>query len=303
MRPLCVLMLFLMLALPRVTWAESTVAVPDVAVQQVVPGIYLLQGKGGNVLASLGDDGLLIVDDDYAELAPSYARALAALSDGEVVPRYVVNTHWHSDHSGGNGYWGEQGSVIVAHDNVYQRMSSRQEIEVFDMLVEPSPRPALPEVTFDDAINLRFNGEVLAIQHYPRGHTDGDSVVYFVSQNVVHMGDHFFRDAYPFVDLSSGGSVQGYLLNVRAVLARIDDHTAVVPGHGALATKADLQRFADMIEATSAIVRQALADGRSTEEIIEAGLGERWQSWGQGFIDEALWIQTIAASVPETRVP
>lgn len=268
-----------------------------VAISALPAPLHLLQGQGGNVIASVGEDGVLIIDDDYTNYAPAYAGVLDELAGGgKGTPRFVLNTHWHFDHTGGNAYWGERGAVIVAHDNVYARMSTRQEMKAMDRVMEPSPRPALPVVTYADAVALRFNGSTIEAQHYPRGHTDGDSVVYFAEQNVVHMGDHFFKDRFPFVDLGSGGSVQGYLANVQAVLERVDGKTVIVPGHGSLAKKADLQRYADMLEATIGIVSERLEEGADVEEIITQGLGQKWESWGAGFIDEARWIRTIAES-------
>ncbi|MBN7795471.1 MBL fold metallo-hydrolase [Parahaliea mediterranea] len=276
----------------------ETASTPEVAMSKLPAPLHLLQGKGGNVVASVGEDGVLIVDDDYTEYAPAYDRALNGLAgEGEGTPRFVINTHWHFDHTGGNTYWGERGAVIVAHDNVYRRMSTRQEMKALDRVIEPSPRPALPVVTYGDSVALRFNGGAVEVQHYPRGHTDGDSVVYFVEQNVVHMGDHFFKDRFPFIDLGSGGSVRGYLNNVTAVLQRIDNDTVVVPGHGSLANKADLERYAGMLEATATLVVERLEDGASVDDIVARGLGQRWSSWGAGFIDEATWIRTVASSV------
>lgn len=273
---------------------------PAVTHSALAGPLHLLQGKGGNVLASIGDDGILIVDDDYADYAQAYEDTLQRLAaKDEAAPRFVLNTHWHSDHTGSNQYWGERGAVIVAHDNVYRRLSTRQDMKAMGGIVEPSPRAALPLVTYADSMALRFNGGTLEVQHYPRGHTDGDSVVYFLEQNVVHMGDHFFKDRFPFVDLVSGGSVAGYLSNVKAVLERIDAATIVVPGHGSVANKEDLQRFVDMLEATTAQVQLRLSEGEMLDDILNSGLGEQWQSWGSGFINEANWIRTVAADFGE----
>ncbi len=267
----------------------------SVSVTALKGPLHLMQGRGGNVLASIGEDGILIIDDDYPQYAPYYEQALSALTGEGAVPRFLLNTHWHGDHTGGNAFWGERGAVIVAHENVLQRMSVRQEMKALGRVVEPSPKSALPVVTFDDGLALHFNGDVVEVLHYPSGHTDGDSVVFFGGENVVHMGDHFFNGNFPFVDIGSGGSVAGYAANVQAILNRIDDHTLVVPGHGPLANKADLARFHRMIESTSALVAAKLGQGLSVETIIEQGLGEQWQSWGQGFINEAAWISVIAA--------
>jgi len=271
---------------------------PTVEVTSLPAPLHLLQGKGGNVVASVGEDGVLIIDDDYTGYAPAYDEALSRLTgESGTSPRFVLNTHWHFDHTGGNQHWGEQGAVIVAHDNVYQRMSTRQEMKAMDRVVEPSPRAALPVVTYADALALRFNGGTVEAQHYPRGHTDGDSVVYFVEQNVIHMGDHFFKDRFPFIDLGSGGSVSGYLKNVETVLGRIDAKTVVVPGHGSLASKDDLQRFAAMLTETVALVQERLEQGASADDIVATGLGDQWASWGSGFINEERWVRTVAASL------
>lgn len=267
---------------------------PAVSVTPLKGPLYMLQGRGGNVVASVGKDGVLIIDDDYPEYASSYEQALLGLGMKSVAPRFVLNTHWHGDHTGSNGYWGKRGAVIIAHDNVLQRMSTRQEVKAIGLVAEPSPRAALPVVTFEQSLALHFNGDDIEVQHYPGGHTDGDSIVFFARENVVHMGDHFFNGAFPFVDLSTGGNVQKYAANVKVVLARIDDDTIVVPGHGPLASRADLAGFHSMIVETSKLVKSRLAEGMSVKDITSQGLGEKWVSWGQGFINEAAWISFIA---------
>ena len=160
-----------------------------------------------------------------------------------------------------------------------------------------SPPAALPVVTYGDSITLRFNDDRLEIRHFPTGHTDGDSVVFFTGQNVVHMGDHFFKDSFPFVDLGSGGNVLGYTENVAAILELVNDATVIVPGHGAIADRADLERYLDMLRSTTAQVQAALEQGLSVEQISEQGLGDEWRSWGQGFINEKAWISFIAGSL------
>ena len=270
---------------------------PEVKVTALKGNLHLLQGRGGNVVASVGDDGILLVDDDYAEYAEAYEEALVGLGGDGATARFVINTHWHFDHVGGNNFWGERGAVIVAHHNVYERMSTRQEMKAFNRVVEPSPLAALPKVTFGDSLALRVNGGTIEVRHMPRGHTDGDSVVYFTSENLLHMGDHYFKDRFPFVDIGSGGNVFGFTANIEAALALADDDTVVIPGHGDIADKADLKRYHDMLVSTSAMVKAKLEEGMTVEAITEAGLGDEWDSWGSGFINEERWISFIAGSL------
>jgi len=270
-------------------------AAPSVSVEALRGPLHLMQGQGGNVVASVGFDGVLLVDDDYPQLADAYAEAIAKLTNAPLAPSFVLNTHWHGDHTGNNEFWGMKGAIIVAHSNVRARMSTPQEIAALGMKVEPSPSIALPMVTYADSIALHFNGGDIEVQHYPAGHTDGDSVVYYVNDNVVHMGDLYFKDAFPFVDLSSGGSVGGYIANVESVLARVDEGTLIVPGHGSLANRADLERYLAMLKATRNAVQASLDKGMDADAIVAAGLGEEWASWGGGFIDEEKWIRTLVA--------
>ncbi|MEZ5567005.1 MAG: MBL fold metallo-hydrolase [Halioglobus sp.] len=266
-----------------------------VKVQALRGPLQLLQGQGGNVVASVGLDGILLIDNDYSEWGPVYEEVIAKFTEGALLPSFVVNTHWHFDHSGNNEYWAGRGAVILAHDNVRVRMAAGQTIEALDREIAPSPPLALPMVTFADSLALHFNGDTLEVQHYPGGHTDGDSVVFYARENVVHMGDLFFKDRFPFIDLSSGGTVAGYIRNVEAVLARVDDDTLIVPGHGSLASRADLERYLGMLKSTTNAVQGALDKGMSIEEITGLTLGAKWAAWGKGFIDEPAWIATIAA--------
>ena len=267
---------------------------PTVAVTPIKDGLYLLKGRGGNVVASLGDDGVLLVDDDYAPYQPAYAEAIHELGgDGA---RFVVNTHWHTDHSESNAAWAETGSVIVAHENVRQRLSTRQEMKSRNRVVEASPPAAWPLVTYADAVAIHVNGETVEVQHFPRGHTDGDSMVFFVEPNVVHTGDHFFKDRFPFVDMDSGGTVGGFIENIAALLERVDADTVIVPGHGGLATRGDLERYYRMMVETRAEVVAMQGQGLELEAIKDRGLDPKWESWGSGFITEEYWITFLVLS-------
>ncbi|MEM9256456.1 MAG: MBL fold metallo-hydrolase [Pseudomonadota bacterium] len=257
--------------------------------------LYLLQGQGGNVLASVGDDGVLLIDADEPQMVEAYRHAIRRLAGLDAVPRLVINTHWHSENTGGNAFWGGQGSVIVGHENVRERLSRQQIGSPTAVDGAPGLAEALPIVTYRERLTFHFNGDTLEIHHFSAGHTDGDSVVFFNDRNLVHLGDLFFRGQFPFVDLASGGSVDGYITSVQAVLERVDEDTVIVPGRGALARRGDLQRYLDMLQATTAEVRQHLADGVSPEDISTVGLDPKWADWGRGSIGEQQWIATILA--------
>jgi glyoxylase-like metal-dependent hydrolase (beta-lactamase superfamily II) len=250
----------------------------------VTGNISMLIGSGGNIGVSAGDDGLLIIDDQYAPLAAKIRAALSQLNPD--APKFLLNTHFHGDHTGGNADFGVA-SIIIAHENVRGRL-----------VAEDSPSSALPVITFDDDVTVHFNGENITLIHMPRGHTDTDSVVMFEDSNVVHMGDHFFNGGFPFVDLANGGTVQGYLSNLEKALSWIDDETSVIPGHGPLGSKADLLAFYNVVKDTSTTIRVMKSQGISAEEAVTEGLGDEYESWGQGFINEQRWIETVFASYP-----
>ena len=258
----------------------------DVTIETVpVAGnISMLIGQGGNIGVSAGDDGILIIDDQFAPLADRIKAALDAL--GSDTPKFLLNTHFHGDHVGGNAEFGAD-SVIVAHENVRIRMASGD-----------APSVALPVVTYDDDVSIHFNGEMVTLIHMPQGHTDTDSVVYFEDSDVIHMGDHFFNGAFPFVDLANGGTVQGYIDNLEKVLSWISDDTSVIPGHGPLAAKSDLLNFYNVVKDTSIDIRVKKSQRMSAEEIVAEGLGAELESWGQGFISEEAWINTVYNSYP-----
>jgi cyclase len=264
----------------------------EVKATQVGGKVWMLVGAGGNIGVSAGEDGLLMVDDQYEEMAPKIKAALASLGGGQL--KFVVNTHWHTDHTGGNKVFGAD-APILAQTNVRRRLSTEQ--SVMGNKVPPSPKVALPVVTFDQSISLHWNGEEIRVLHAPHGHTDGDSIVYFTGSNVLHMGDDFFNGTFPFVDLGSGGSVQGMIDGVAKAIAMIGPDTKVIPGHGPLGTRADLQKFHDMLVDTSDIIRRRMQAGESLEKMQAEGLPEKYKSLGAGFIDTKIWIQTLRDSL------
>ncbi|HLM00597.1 MAG TPA: MBL fold metallo-hydrolase [Pyrinomonadaceae bacterium] len=264
-----------------------------VKTQKIAGGVSMLQGRGGNVGASVGADGILIVDDDYAQVSPKLAEALKAL--GSERPRFVLNTHWHGDHTEGNKYFGERGSLIVAHANVRQRLSTEQTI--FGSKVAPYPASALPVITYEQRMSIHFNGEEIRVVHFPNGHTDGDSVVFFTKSNVVHLGDHYFKDRFPFVDLENGGSVQGLTRNIAELIRLVPPDVKIIPGHGPLATLDDLKTYHQMLVETTGIVQSGMTSGKTLEGLKKDGLPGKYKAWGEGFIKTDFWVETIHKSL------
>jgi len=257
----------------------------------VAGNVYMLQGRGGNVGAIVGPDGILIIDDDYRELSQKLAAALKEL--GQERPKFIVNTHWHGDHTQGNEVFGKD-STIIAHYNVRKRMS--QANILFGNTVPASPVQAWPVITYEDSITIHFDGEDIKAVHYPNGHTDGDTVVFFPKANVVHLGDDFFVGRFPFVDLESGGSVQGLINNVGILIAKIPADAKLIPGHGALSTMDDLKAYHQMLLETSKIVTDGMRKKKTLDELKKAGFPEKFKDAGSGFIKTEAWIETIYKS-------
>ncbi len=264
----------------------------EVKATPVAGKIHMLQGAGGNIGVSVGSDGLLIVDDQFAPLADKIRIALKSLSPGNLA--FVLNTHWHYDHTGGNEAFGGE-ATIIAHDNVRKRMEKGQMLG--GDMVPASPAKALPVITFGESVTVHFNGEEIRVLHYPHGHTDGDSVIFFTGSNVVHMGDDYFAGRFPFIDLESGGSLAGLTENIEKILGQLPADVKVIPGHGPLSTKTDLQGYLAMLEETTAHVRQRIEAGKDLKAIQAEGLPEKWKEWGSGFIKTEDWIALIHGSL------
>lgn len=260
----------------------------EIKTTHVAGNVYMLEGAGGNIGVSAGEDGILIIDDQFAPLADKIVAALGKLSEGEL--EFVLNTHWHGDHTGGNPVFGPA-APIIAHTNVRKRLATTQEVR--GRTVEPIAEEGLPVITFDDSLSVHFNGEEIKAVHLPHGHTDGDTVVFFTKSNVVHMGDDMWTGWFPFVDRDSGGSVVGLTKNVGVVLERIPADAKVIAGHGRLATVEDVKAFRDMLVDTTAIVRGWIGEGKTLEQAQARGLPEEYASWGEWFISEEKWIETI----------
>ena len=257
---------------------------------------YMLTGAGGNIGVSVGDDALFLIDDQYAPMTPKIKAALAAISSKPV--KFVINTHWHDDHSGGNENFGKADAVIVAHENVRKRMSSGQLIEFLGRTVTASPKVALPVVTFTRDITFHLNGEELYVQHMPNAHTDGDAIIRFRKSNVVHMGDLFFNKNYPFIDISSGGSIDGVIAAADKVLAEADEATRIIPGHGVLASKADLAAYRAMLAAVSSRIKVLVREGKTLEQVQAAKPTADYDAaWGKGFIPPVRMVEMVYKDV------
>jgi cyclase len=272
-----------MLSITCLAQANDPFANVEVSSQAVAGSVHMVIGSGGNIGVSAGEDGLLMIDDQYAPLAKRIVKTLSSLSDS--APRYIINTHYHGDHTGSNAFFHENyGATIFAHENVRIRLASAED-------VVPA---SLPVVSYADGIKIHFNDETIHVFHLPNAHTDGDSVVWFEQPDVLHTGDLFFKDMFPFIDLGAGGTVKGYIAAVETLLVKIDNDTKIIPGHGsAIANKADLQKFVNMIKETYSFVQSQKAAGVSEAELLKMGLDDKWSSWSWQFINEDRWIKTL----------
>lgn len=267
---------------------------------RVAPGIYFITGRGGNMSLCIGDDGAFLIDDQYAPLTDGILQVIAQLTDKPV--KFVLNTHWHGDHTGGNEALGELGAVIIAHDNVRTRMSSQQFTAFWNRSTDASPPGALPMVTFSDAVTFHMNGQTIHAFHVPSAHTDGDTIVHFPDANVIHVGDVFFYQWYPYIDIGAGGSVRGTIAAVDAVLPLINDDTVVIPGHGESATdRENLVAYRDMLEVVADRIQAMIDEGRSLEEIQAARPTAEWDAvWGQHFMTPELFVKQVYGDLSGT---
>lgn len=277
---------FLLLATPLL--AQQDFSKTEIKVQKVAGTVYMLTGSGGNIGISAGEDGIVIIDDEFAPLAPKIKEALKGISDKPI--RFILNTHYHGDHTGGNEVFGKD-APIIAHDNVRKRLASGSTAR--GRSTPPAPKVALPIITFNDRSTLHLNGEEIRAIHMPHGHTDGDSVIEFPNSKVVHMGDDFFNGNYPFVDVENGGSVKGLIANVDAVVARIGDDYKVIPGHGALSDRAGLRAFGDMLKGTWNVVEEGVKTGKTLDQLKKEDVLKPWESWGKGFIKPDAWLELL----------
>lgn len=263
----------------------------NIEVVPVADGVYMLRGAGGNIGVSIGDDGLFMVDDQFAPLSDRIQATIATITDMPV--HFVINTHHHGDHTGGNENFGAAGAHIVAHENVRTRLlAQRLEGSLSDKV--------LPVITFSTDLDFHWNGQQIRVMHFPSNgaHTDGDAVVHFTGSNVVHMGDLFFNGMYPFIDVNSGGDAWGLLSVVSRVISLIDDDTRVIPGHGPLSDKAALVAYRDMLNDITTKVNRGVRAGLSLETIIAQKPTQQYDEvWTGGFVTPDRLVTTIYQSI------
>ena len=287
-------------ALPARAQQEPDWSKVQIKVTKVSGNIYMLEGQGGNIAASVGEDGIVIVDDQFAPLADKIQAALKNLGITDKPVRFVINTHFHGDHTGGNLPFSTFGSTLIAQDNVRKRLESGSVSGnggAIRMESKPAPPGALPIITFEHDVTVHLNGEDIRALHFPSGHTDGDAVIFFPKNNVVHMGDDFVRYGFPFIDVSSGGSVQGMISAMEKVSAQLPPDVKVIPGHGALSNLDDVRSFVKMLKETSAVVEKALQEHKTLEQMQKEKILAPWEKWSGDFIKTDAFIETLYNSL------
>ena len=270
----------------------------EIKVTKVSGNIYMLEGVGGNIAASVGEDGIVIVDDQFAPLAEKIQAALKGITDKPV--RFIINTHYHGDHTGGNEPFSNSGSTIIAQDNVRKRLESGGSAGnggSVKMDYPAAPKAALPIITFANDVTVHLNGEDIRALHFPSGHTDGDSIIFFPKNNVVHMGDDFVRYGFPFIDVASGGSVQGMIEAMEKVMALLPPDVKVIPGHGAISNLDDVRAFVKMLKETSAVVQKAIDRRQTLAQMKQAKILAPWEKFSGSFINTDAFIETLYNSL------
>ena len=282
--------------------AQTDFSKVEIKSVKLAPGLYSLFGSGGNMALLTGADGAVLVDDQFAPLAPKIRAAIALLTDRPV--RFVINTHWHFDHTGGNEAFGGNGSIIVAHENTLKRLSTKQLIDFFNLETQPSPRAALPVITFSDDLQLHLNGQDIEALHVKNAHTDTDVLLFFKPVNVIHMGDLFTNGTYPFIDMGSGGSIEGMIASCSIVLTRSDDQTQIIPGHGPMAKRADLQSWCAMLTTVRDRIVSAIGAGQTLQQVLAAKpTAEFDERFSKGMMNAGVWVQRVYTDLRRTITP
>ena len=280
------------LAIPGVATAQEQ----KLDVNTLRENLHMLSGKGGNIGLFTGPDGTFLIDDQMAPVGQLLKQTIKEL--GGEQPRFLLNTHYHFDHTGGNEAIGNADTAIVSHDNVRKRLESGSTISAFNAKTPPAPTSALPIVTFSESMHFNLNGQTLHTVHFPHAHTDGDSVVYFEETNIVHTGDIFFNGLYPFIDVENGGSLAGTIAAVQKLIETTDEKTQIIPGHGPLASRADLIAYQDMLTFANASMRDLKKAGKTVEQAIAADpMADYDAKWSGGLFTTEKWISLLYVSI------
>jgi len=272
----------------------------QIQTEKVADNVFMLIGAGGNLGVSAGKDCVFIIDTSYAPLTNKIKAAITTVSDKSI--QYVVNTHWHQDHIGGNENFVKVGAVVVAHENVHKRLSTEQFIEFLKKTIPPLPESALPVITFSQDLTFHLNGNEIFVFHIERAHTDGDAIVHFKKSNVIHMGDIYFNGMYPFIDLSAGGSINGMISAVKRVLLLCDRNTKVIPGHGHLSDKAELEEYLKMLVAVRDRITREIKAGKPLDAVIASQpTRDLDPAWGKGFMKPEQFVKIVYDSLVNER--
>jgi glyoxylase-like metal-dependent hydrolase (beta-lactamase superfamily II) len=272
----------------------------EIKVTKVSGNIFMLEGQGGNIAASVGEDGIVIVDDEFAPLAEKIQAALKNLGITDKPVRFVINTHYHGDHAGGNAPFATSGSTVIAQDNVRKRLASGGVAGnggSLKMENKPAEKAALPIITFEHDVTVHLNGEDIRALHFPSGHTDGDAIIFFPKNNVVHMGDDFVRYGFPFIDVASGGSVQGMIDGVEKAAAQLPADVKVIPGHGVLSNLDDVRAYIKMLRETSGVVQKAIDAHKTLDQMKQEKILAPWAKWSNDFVSQDVFIETLYNSL------
>lgn len=276
--------------------AQDRFAKVEIKTQKLTDNIYVLFGAGGNIGVLIGEDGVIMIDDQFAPLSEKISAAIAKISSEPV--KYLLNTHWHGDHSGGNENFAKKGAMILAQHNVRKRMAEGMTRSP-ERVTPPAPAIALPVITFSDEMSLHVNGEDILAIHVHNAHTDGDAQIFMPKSNVLHMGDTYFKGRWPFIDLQSGGSIDGYITALNHALFLVDEETQIIPGHGSMSNRAELMAYRDVLATVRTRVKKALSNGMTLGAIKAANYLKEWEDWGTGFINNDVFIETVVKSLSE----
>jgi len=280
----------LFLFLTSLTFGQRDFSKVAIKEQKITENIYMLQGSGGNIMICIGVDEVLMIDSQFGPLSDKIKTKIQSLA-GDKPIAYLINTHYHGDHTGGNENF--RPAQIIAHKNVRKRLSTDQFSKAFNRTTKAKPSTYFPDFTYTDELQFYFADQQITLLHMNNAHTDGDSGVFLADANVIHMGDTFFKDRFPYIDLSAGGSINGLIEAFKGMLLIMDDETRIIPGHGSLASMGDAESYLEMLITMRDRVKEAIKEGKSIKEIKAAGLDKDFESWGTGFISGDKFVDTI----------